>query len=218
MRTKKKGFSLVELLVAMGIMATLLILGTSLFKQVGQGKSREAVRALILAGLNTAHSRALASGRPVAFVMTPYDQGRESELGRSFTLYEVRQDEVTGEFEAGEQLRRWALLPGRFIFSEGDTVSGGGQNAFNQSPVVSISVRDDARGQRRDVQMPAIIFGDTGRVIWPSGSAELELHLTEGAVTGGVAVAASDGLGDWTKRDIFVIGRQTGRARYLQTQ
>lgn len=217
-KSSRKGFSLVEVLVVMAIMAAMLVLGVSLFGGMGKSEGREAVRNLLLAGLNNAQTRALASGEPVAFVMTPYEQGLEDRLGRSFTLYEVRQDEVTGSFEAGRQLRRWADLPRRFIFSKGTTVSDGGQNAFDQPPVVTIEVREAQQGGRRTVEMPAIVFGGSGSVIWPAGEGELELHLTEGAVQTGVAVGTGDEANDWRKREVILIGRQTGRARYLQTR
>lgn len=216
-KESKSGFSLVELLVVIGIISVFLVLAASMFKGVGQGESRQAVRSLLLAGLNNAQTRAVASGEPVALVMTPYDQGLDRQLGRSFTLFEVRQDDVTGDFEAGRQMRRWATLPGRFIFSKGNTVSAGGQNAFDQPAVVSISVRDEQSAGKRTVSMPAIIFGPSGNVIWPAGEAELELHLTEGAVEGGVAVGTGNELNDWRMREVIVVGRQTGRARYLQT-
>lgn len=215
--TKESGFSLIEVLVVVGIMATLLVLGSSLFRQAGQSESREAVRSLILSGLNNAQSSALSSGEPVAIVMTPYEQGLEEQLGRSFAIFEVRQDDVTGDFEAGRQLRRWTSLPGRFIFSKGSTVSDSGQNAFGQSSVVSIPVVVE-QSSRRSVDMPAIIFGGTGNVLWPSGDGELELHLVEGSVSGGSAFVTNDNNDDWRKREVFVIGRQTGRARFLQTR
>lgn len=218
MDSVKKGFTLVEVLVVMGIMAVLLVMGAYLFRGTGKGESREAVRSLLLGGLNNTQTRALASGEPVAMVMTPYDEGIEDRLGRSFTIFEVRQDDVTGDFIAGKQLRRWAELPGRFIFSKGDTVSSSGQNAFDQDPVVTIRVRDDNSQGERSIEMPAIIFGGSGSVIWPSGEAELELHVGEGKVQNGVAVATGSENNDWRKREVIIIGRQTGRARYLQTQ
>ncbi|MDQ8192043.1 pilus assembly FimT family protein [Roseibacillus persicicus] len=214
----KTGFTLIEVLVVMGIMAVFLVMGAFLFQGAGKSESRDAVRSLLLAGLNNAQTRALSSGEPVAMVMTPYDQGLEDRLGRAFTLFEVRQDDVTGDFIAGKQLRRWADLPGRFIFSKGGTVSDSGQNAFDQEAVVTISVRDDNSPQKRSVEMPAIIFGSTGSVIWPSGEAELELHVGEGTVQNGVAVGTGADNNDWRKREVIIIGRQTGRARYLQTQ
>lgn len=217
-RVAKNGFSLTELLVVMGIMAVLLVLGVSLFRNMGRGQSQQAVRSLLLAGLNNAQTRALSSGEPVAMVMTPYDTGREDQLGRSFTLFEVREDDVTGEYVAGKQLRRWAPLPGRFIFSKGLTVSGGGQNAYDQPPVVSIEVSDGRTANKATVEMPAIIFGGTGSVVWPAGDAELELHAMEGAVIDGRVAAAGEASFNWRKREVIVIGRQTGRARFLQTQ
>ena len=206
-----------ELLVVIGILAVFLVMGTALFRNAGQGESRQAVRSLMKVGLNSAQTRALTTGKPVAFVMTPYEQGRFDQLGRSFTLFEVRRDDVTGNYIAGEQLRRWAQLPGRFIFSKGDTVSASGQNAFNQEAVVNISVSDE-RGGRFEANMPAIIFGGSGSVVWPSGEGELEIHLMEGTINDHVPVGFGDQLSDWAKREVFVIGRQTGRARFLQTQ
>ena len=216
-RNQKQGFSLVELLVAIGIVTVLLVMGAALFRNSGQSESRQAARSLILAGLNAAQTKALASGEPVALVMMPYEQGWEGQLGRAFTLFEVRRDDVTGDFVAGEQIRRWTQLPGRFIFSKGTTVSSAGQNAFHEDPVVNVTVRDKRGGQVR-ADMPAIIFGGSGAVLWPAGSGELELHLMEGAVRNNMAVGVESQMSDWASREVFVIGRQTGRARFLQTR
>ena len=131
---------------------------------------------------------------------------------------EVNHDDVTGSFTAGKQLRRWAVLPGRFVFSRGSTVSASGQNAYAQPNVVSVSIRQGDGLGRGAIEMPAIIFGGAGNVIWPSGEAELELHLMEGKIVDGKVTATSVGNDEWQKREVIVIGRQTGRARYLQTQ
>lgn len=202
----------------MGIMVLFLVMGASLFRGVGRGESREAVRSLILAGLNNAQTRAISSGESVGMVMMPYEEGRVGQMGRSFTIFEVKKDDVTGDFVAGKQLRRWALLPGRFVFSKGFTVSESGQNAYNQPNVVNVSIREGNGGSKRSVDMPAIIFGGTGNVIWPAGEAELELHMMEGKILDGVVTGSSVGEDEWQKREVIVIGRQTGRARYLQTQ
>ncbi len=214
----QNGFTLVEVIVVTAVLAILLVLGASLFRGMGRSESRDAARTLFLAGLNNAQTRALVSGEPVALVMTPYDRGREDELGRSFTLFEVRKDEVTGDFIVENQLRRWARLPGRFIFSKEETVAEEGQNAFDQPAVVSVSVRDTRDGSQRMVEMPAIIFGGTGNVVWPAGEGELEIHLTEGVVREGSVFGQNENSNDWRKREVFLVGRQTGRARYLQTQ
>ena len=217
-KNRKRGISLVEVIVVMAIVSALLLMGAVLFSGVGKSEGREAVRSLLLAGLNNAQTRALSSGEPVALVMTPYEEGREGQLGRSFTLFEVTKDEVTGDFVAGRQLRRWSVLPGRFIFSKGGTVSDAGQNAFDQSPVVNVSILEEKSEGRRAIDMPAIVFGATGNVVWPQGEGELELHVTEGAVETGMAVGTGGELNDWRQREVFMIGRQTGRARYLQTR
>ena len=85
-KSSRNGFSLVELIVVMGIMVILLVMGTALFKSVGRGESREAVRSLVLGGLTNAQTRAVSSGEAVAMVMMPYEEGRVDQLGRSFTL------------------------------------------------------------------------------------------------------------------------------------
>ncbi len=215
---RQKGFTLVEVIVVMGIMAMFLVFGASLFKGIGGGESRDAVRNLILEGLTNAQTRALSSGQPVAFVMTPYEEGRVDQLGKSFTVFEVRQDDVTGAFTTGKQLRRWTKLPGRFIFSECNPVSTSGQNAFVESRVVSIPIKSENTKRSQVISAPAIVFGAAGNVIWPSGGGELELHIGEGVIQTGVVMGGTDKKEDWQKREIFVIGRQTGRARLLQIQ
>jgi prepilin-type N-terminal cleavage/methylation domain-containing protein len=217
-RNRQSGFTLVELLVVMAIMALLLAMGAGLFSSAGRGQSRQAARSLVTGVLTNAQNRALTAGEPRAVVMMPYETGREGQLGRAFTIFEVRQDEATDTFVAERQLRRWIELPGRFIFSKAGAVTGEGQNGFAQPPIVEVSVPAPKSEGTRKVAMPAIIFGDSGRVIWPAGSGELELQLSEGVVQDGVAVATGDQERDARQREIFIIGRQTGRARLVKTE
>lgn len=202
----------------MGIMAMLLVMGAALFSNAGQGEGRQAVRSLVSGLLINAQNKALTSGEPVAVVMMPYESGREDQLGRAFTVFEVRQDDATGNFIAGRQERRWIELPNRFIFSKGDPLSRGGQNAFHQPPVVQVTVPNPKTSGRSIAEMPAIIFGPSGNVIWPAGSGELELHIGEGVIRNGLAVATGESATNYNQLEIFVIGRQTGRARILETE
>lgn len=202
----------------MGIMAMLLVMGAGLFASAGQGEGRQAVRSLVTGVLTNAQNRALTSGEPVAVVMMPYESGREDQLGRALTVFEVRQDEATGTFIAGQQERRWIELPSRFIFAKDDPISTGGQNAFNQPPIVEVPVPNPQGTGRSTAEMPAIIFGPSGNVIWPAGSGELELHIEEGVVRNGSAVATKEAATNYNHLEIFVIGRQTGRARILELE
>lgn len=206
------------MLVVMGIMAMLLIMGAGMFSSAGQSESRQAVRSLVTGVLSNAQSKALTTGEPVAVVMMPYESGREDQLGRAFTVFEVRQDEATGRFIAGDQQRRWVELPGRFIFSKGEPVTGAGQNGFNQPPIVEVTVPSPQSSGTSTAEMPAIIFGANGNVIWPAGSGELELHIAEGVVRNGDAVATGVNENDYSKQELFVIGRQTGRVRLVETE
>jgi hypothetical protein len=202
----------------MGIMGLLLALGAGIFSSAGRGQSRQAVRSLVTGVLTNAQNRALTAGEPRAVVMMPYETGREGQLGRALTVFEVRQDEATDTFIAGRQLRRWIELPGRFIFSKSGPVTGEGQNGFDQPPIVEVTVPDPRSEGTLKVAMPAIIFGDSGRVIWPAGSGELELQLSEGVIVDGVAVATGEQEQDARQREIFIIGRQTGRARLVEME
>lgn len=196
----------------------LLVAGAAIMVGAGRGEERQASRSLILATLNNARTRALTSGKPFAVAMAPYNQGREDFLGKALTIFEVREDEATDSWEVEKQLRRWVILPGRMIFSKGSTVNEGAQNAFTESPVLDVDMRIPGTAGRGLVEMPAIIFGSSGNVVWPQGSGELELHLSEGSVQPNLQVVTVDQGNEWQKREVFIIGRQTGRARYLRTQ
>ncbi|MEM9080099.1 MAG: prepilin-type N-terminal cleavage/methylation domain-containing protein [Verrucomicrobiota bacterium] len=215
---QKQGFSLVELLTVMGVIATLLVVSAAWVGRTGDAESRRAARSLILGALNYARTAALSSGEPVAMVMMPYERGQEGQLGRAFAVFEVNQDEATGSYSAERQLKRWQELPGRMIFTKGSPVASGGQNAFDQNPILSVQVKNPDSGLTSEVTMPAIVFGATGSVAWPGGGGELELHLGEGTVKTGVVMAASADTNDWRKHEVFVVGRQTGRVRYLRTE
>lgn len=215
---RQNGFSLLELVFVIGLMSLLLILGASALVRTGEGEARQAARALVLGMMTNARARALTQGEFFAVVMCPYQQGRQELLGRGLTVCEVREDETTGQWEVVKQVRRWTALPGRMIFSGGGTVNQGGQNAFLQNPVLKMPVRISGAAELARVEMPAVIFGASGNVVWPQGSGELELHLSEGAVLPNLEVRTVDEVSEWEKREVFIIGRQTGRARYLRTR
>lgn len=217
-KRSQKGFSLIELLVVMAIMASLLVLGASVLGGMGGSQSRQGARSMTMGVLTNAQNQALTTGEPVAVVMVPYNQGRPELLGRAYAVFEVRQDDATGDYTAGEQLQKWMSLPGRFIFSQANTVSAQGQNAFNQPPVVEVPLRDPNSGAVGSFLAPAIIFGGSGNVVWPGGGGELELHLEEGVIRNGQATATTAASRDWQMREVFIIGRQTGRTRLLKTQ
>ncbi|MDP0489618.1 MAG: hypothetical protein Q7Q71_01040 [Verrucomicrobiota bacterium JB023] len=208
---------MVELLAVISIATVFLVMGASLMQATGKGESRQAVRNLVTGNFNFARTRAISFGEPVAVVMIPYEEGVDGDRGKAMTVYSVRYDEASGSYEANEQLRRWTKLPGRMIFSKASPVSSGGDNAFDQPAVVAVNIRVEGHKDMRQVTAPAVIFGETGAVEWPGGSGQLELHLGEGSVQGGVAVGSAS-IEDWTKNEVFVIGRQTGRVRYLRTK
>ena len=80
-----------------------------------------------------------------------------------------------------------------------------GQNAYNEPNVVSVAVRDrKCPGGKQSIEMPAIIFGGTGSVIWPAGDGELELHLMEGKVVDGVVTGTSVQADEWQKREVIM--------------
>lgn len=217
-KQSQKGFSLIELLVVMGIMATLLVLGASVLGGMGSGESRQGVRSMTTGILTNARNQALTTGEPVAVVMVPYNQGREELFGRGYAVFQVRQDDATGDYSVGKQLHKWVSLPGRFIFSQANTVSAQGQNAFAQAPIVEVPLLDPNGGGQGSFLAPAIIFGGAGNVVWPAGGGELELHFEEGVIRSGRATGLTDANTDWQKREVFVIGRQTGRSRLLRIQ
>lgn len=201
-----------------GVMSLLLVAGAAVMVGAGRGEERQASRSLILAALTNARTRALTSGEPYGVALAPYEAGREDFLGKALSIFQVREDEATDGWQVEKQTRRWVVLPGRMIFSKGATVNQGAQNAFTEPPVLEVTMRIPGSAEGGTVEMPAIIFGSSGNVVWPQGSGELELHLSEGSVQPNQKVITDDQLNEWQKREVFIVGRQTGRARYLRTQ
>ncbi len=212
-----RGFSLVELLVVVALLSVLLVFGTTLFRNMGQAEGRTGGRDMVLAALSSAQIEAISSGKPVAFAMMPYQQGRPEQQGRAFATFQLRRDAVTGDYSVEEQTSRWRQLPPRVIFSEGVVMNEGSLNPFPEDEIIEVDVRT-LDGTRMSVAAAAIVFGADGGVEWPSSSGDLEVQLDEGEVRDGNLVYARSQLADWSKREVIVIGRQTGRARYVDTQ
>lgn len=218
-RPARPAFTLVEVLAVMAVMAILMAVMAVGLKPSGEG-ARRAARGEILALLTRARSQAISSGGPVALVMINLDDGPAERRGKSLTLFRVRQDRVTGAWEATEQLRRWVNLPANTILlsgSEAPSTGARGSNILDESLTLSGEVPSDATGDKVPVECSFVVFASTGSVLHPSGSGRIEFYVGEGAWRAGSVLLTRKTDAGEAVADRVVLSRLSGRAQSVES-
>jgi len=109
------GFSLVELLVALGISALLAFLGWPLLDRQRAAAAVSVAANRTLAALQLARQQALSSGNPVTVCPSP-DGRRCGFGGRQWMIFENQPGGLDATREAGDRLvQRWELPTGILV-------------------------------------------------------------------------------------------------------
>ncbi|NNC87437.1 MAG: prepilin-type N-terminal cleavage/methylation domain-containing protein [Akkermansiaceae bacterium] len=213
------GFTLVEVLTVIAIIAILLGITVAAMGPSDGPRARRAARDAISAMLTRARSEAVSSGNPTAVAFVGLGDGPEESRGRAMTLYEVVRDEVTGDLEAGDQLRRWTKLPGRTILLTSEAGAGDPDralNALDQPPALEVRVPEKGKSRPSVVQVPCIVFEPTGAVSHPAGSGRIGIHVGEGAWRNETLLITARKDSGAPLADTVYLSRLTGRARSLE--
>lgn len=152
-----RGFSLVELLVALGICAVLLGLAAPAFSRM---RAEAAVRSAAngtLAALHLARRLALASGRSITVCPSP--DGARCAFGTgAWLLFANTRDGAESRREPGEELlRQWQLPPGVSV------TGTRGYTAFQPRPGAAATVTFEFRHDAAPDYRLGVIVSQTGR-------------------------------------------------------
>ena len=212
---------MVEVLSVITVVAILLAVAAVALRPSG-ANARRAARGEVLAMLTRARSEAISSGSPIALVLMSLKDGPEERRGKSMTLYEVKQDDVSGTWEARKQLRRWIDMPERTILLDGQAVpvsGNGGTNVLDDSATLTAEVPGSSRGAKEEVECAFVVFSSTGAVLHPSGSGRLELFIGEGTYRGASGLLVTKKAPDGSAiTDRVVLSRLSGRAQSVGSE
>lgn len=208
-RTLRTGFSLVELVVVMAIMAMILALA-AISMRPSALRAAHVSRDLVIAQVNRARSHAIASGIPTAVVFSPYQEGPAEKRGRMMGLVEVKNGTLAGaDHEVARVLARWEELPkGQFFLTQ----------ALAQRQTTTV-----LDGERKlhltvdgeEVEGNYLLFSREGEVIYPTAS-KIEICLAPAVMQNGRPRLTGENQ-DGSSVDVIEVSRLSGRVRLINS-
>jgi len=209
MASRRRGFSLTELLVVMVILMILLVAAAPVFMKSGQ-RARQSARELVKGHLQRARSHAIASGKATAVIIPDYTAGGDVG-GKMLGLAEVdwvsSPQNPAGSYQISRLLERWESLPGSMVVMS-QAVAG-----HPRTTVLEQALRSPMTYARRNITGAVIVFSPNGQIVSPA-SGSMEILLGQGKVNAG-QVSATEKNGNKVSYDLLQINRLTGRARQI---
>lgn len=206
---KRRGFSLVELLVVMLILMILLLAAAPVFMKSSQ-RARQGARELVKGHLQRARAHAIANGKATAVIVPDYSAGTElggKMLGIAEVNWVSTPANPAGSYQITQLLQRWESLPGSVVIMSQTTAR------HPRPTVMELSLRSPMTIAQRPITGAVIVFSPTGQIVSPTGGV-MEIVLGQGKVIGG-QLTATEKNGNKVSYDLLQINRLTGRARQL---
>ena len=189
----RTGFTLVELLVVIGVIALMMALVMPAFRGFGRSASMNSSVAQIRTAMSLSRQWAITQNRPVQiqFATSNTVSGLSGEAWRAFRSFAVFVRTNTTPLQ-GFYLKEWTALPPGVVITpdtsffpgsgHGDNVVAAGRVATTRFPFVNSA---------NLVQVRAIEFLPSGAI----GSGNAEVYLAEGFVeTNGVLSVRTNGM------------------------
>jgi type II secretory pathway pseudopilin PulG len=203
--SSETAFTLLELLLVMGIiiiaLAALVPAVTSLSKSGG----RRAARNSLLGGIEQARAEAIKSSQATYVVFPAFTSGAQSTLDRyNYRSYAIFEDDAANPGNV-KQLTDWKPFP------TGVALRKAGIDALPDpatlTPPVAFSFAPDISA----APLKCLKFNSNGEVEAPAGN--VLLGIFEGYVNGGTEVATTkDGNGNPSAVEYLMVSQFTGRA------
>lgn len=223
----ESGFSLIEMLTVMGVVAILLAFATP--SLVSVAPVRKTALYEVKGFLEYARSEAVARDREVYVAFADENfPGRHAPF-RTYAAFVASGEEREGLIRSQEisQISEWNTLPEGVVFVAGrefEVVDG----ARLETVIESTLTRDfPVRGSKgtSDVQLPFLLFTPSGRVLVPSyfDAEALHVGIAEGYFDREVSPnpvltgkrPGLGGSGEYARAECFAIEYYTGRTRAI---
>jgi prepilin-type N-terminal cleavage/methylation domain-containing protein len=205
---REGGFTLLELLIVVGIIAMVLAFLTPAVTSLSKSGGRRAARNSLLGGIEQARAEAIKSGQATYVVFPTFTSGTQSTLDRyNYRSYAIFEDNAASPGSV-KQLTDWKSFPaGVALRAAGTAALSNLANPATLTPPVTFSFTPDTSA----TPFRCLKFNSNGEVQTPT--ANVLLAVFEGYVNNGSEVATTkDGSGNPSAVEYLIVSQFTGRA------
>jgi len=207
-RGRSRGFTLLELLVVMGIILIALAALVPAITSLSKSGGRRAALNSLLGGIEQARAEAIKSSQATYVVFPAFTSGTQSTLDRyNYRSYAIFEDDAANPGNV-KQLTDWKSFPtGVALRAAGTAALSNLADPAALTPSVAFSFPPDASA----APFKCFKFNSNGEVQAPAG--KVLLCIFEGYVNSGSEVATTkDGSGNPSAVEYLMVSQFTGRA------
>jgi prepilin-type N-terminal cleavage/methylation domain-containing protein len=210
----KGGFTLLELLMVLGIIALALAALVPAVTSLSKAGGRRAARDSLLGGIEQARAEAIKSGQATYFVFPTFTSGTQSTLDRyNYRSYAIFEDNAASPGNV-KQLTDWKSFPAGVALRKAYTINGVNygldylQDPAALTPAATFNFSPDTSA----APFRCIKFNSNGQVQAPA--ANVFLAVFEGYVSNGseIATGPKDASGNPYATEYLMVSQFTGRA------
>ncbi|MEP7015267.1 MAG: type II secretion system protein [Verrucomicrobiota bacterium] len=207
----RKGFTLLELLVVMGIIAILLVVVIPAVTSLSKSSGRKGAIGNLLGAIEQARAEAIKTGQATYVVFPTFTTGSPAIIDRyNYKAYAVFTDDPASPVRP-KQLTNWKTFPtGVALRAAGNAPLSSLPNAAGLTPSVAFAFTPDTTASIDNFR--CIKFNSNGEIESPA--ANVTLAIFEGFVNAGTEVitGSKDGSGNPRAMESITIAHLTGRA------
>jgi len=213
LRGRLRAFTLIEMLVVLGIIALLLVAIVPAVTSLSKANGRKAAIGNLLGGIEQARAEALKSGQATYVVFPALTSGTQSTLDRyNYRSYAIFEDDAATPGNV-KQLTAWKSFPtGVALRAAGTAALSNLADPASLTPSVTLSFAPDAGA----TPFKCFKFNSNGEVTAPA--ANVLLGIFEGYVNSGTEIATTkDASGNPSAVEYVRVSQFTGRAEPTAT-
>ncbi len=204
------GFTLLELLVVIGIIAIMMVLIVPAVTSLSKSNGRKAAIANLLGGIEQARAEAIKSGQATYVVFPTFASGTQPTLDRyNYRSYAIFEDDAANPGNV-KQLTAWKSFP------IGVALRAAGTAALsNLTDPATLGVAFSFAPDPSAAPLKCFKFNSNGEVQAPAGN--VLLGIFEGYVNGSEVATTKDGSGNPSAVEYLMVSQFTGRAEPTAT-